>query len=286
MSRQNQDLHSDLMRFSTWIQGWPITSLEWLRHYRESFAGLLKTILYQGGYHQWGVTRSVAIDYERKVFSALNWLSSISNLDFSCDQEKWDISINGMSVKDFLQEIWINIDFVFDASIWFNGSALIESKTIVLNPILINNKSDLYIFALFHEIGHIVDPNQKGINFEKEIYILQKEIESKKNAYKSSEWVDGKYREYVSKSKEWRYDSLMREYSDSEVNANMLWLQLFKSFCDKCNIWISDLGRFFGEGEHTLNMFLNSYIPIDPYSCNENWLFLLKSEKYQEALMK
>ncbi len=291
MNRQNQDLDSDLIRFSAWVHAQPITNLRWLKCYRELFAGLLKTVLYQGGYHQWGVMKSVALEYEKKVFSVLNWLNSISNIDFSCDQGEWDVFINWISIKEFLQEIGYNIIFRFDASIWFRASVLqlyIDwvkyFKQITLNPSLIKNKTDRYVFALFHEIGHIVDSYQKPINTEEEIYILQKEIENKGDLYKSSKWVDSSYREYLSESKKWMYDNLMREHSRSEVNANTLWLQLFKVFCDKYNI--NDLGIFFEKWEHILNMFLNTYIPIDPYFCNENWLFLLKRKEYQDALRK
>lgn len=179
-----------------------IKTVWWIFEHQQNFGLLISNIVANYWLHQWWITKEIiksSGDKIKTIFDELN--PKLNNINFSYNSEQKDVYINWKSIKKFMLSLWIKIDIFFDATCEINGWAW--KDFIITNPLYINNKNQLYIFILFHELWHIYNQDHLKNTDIDPITGKQLEIEKQIKILRPKKWRDSRYRDFVSVSKAW-----------------------------------------------------------------------------------
>ena len=262
-----------------------ISTVWWILEHQQNFALLISNIVANYWLHQWWISKEIIKSSNNKIQTLFDNLNpNIPNINFSYNSKKKDIYINWKSIKEFMLSLWIKIDVFFDATCEINGWAW--KDFIITNPLYINNKNQLYIFILFHELWHIYNQDHLKNTDTNPIIKKQLEIESQMENHKPQNWRDSKYRDFVSASKIWEYEERLEKISQIEIWAHKTWIQLMKKFFDNNDIYMSDNQPLIDKWQLIQNLWLTMYSYTDPILSHEKWLFHINNPKFQKFIQE
>lgn len=262
-----------------------IKTVWWILEHQQSFGLLISNIVANYWLHQWWITKEIiksSGDKIKTIFDELN--PKLNNINFSYNSEQKDIYINWKSIKEFMISLWIKIDIFFDATCEINGWAW--KDFIITNPLYINNKNQLYIFILFHELWHIYNQDHLKNTDIDPITDKQLEIEKQIKILRPKKWRDSRYRDFVSVSKAWEYEEKLQNISQVEIWAYETWTKLMRKFFDDNDIYISDVQYLIDQWQVIQNLWLTMYSYTDPIISKEKWLFHIDNPKFQKFIQE